>query len=71
MASVSAMANVGRLMTIGGILFFSQGNHGSNAWACVPLKVGGFADWAVVGIWESNPAITPAQAMHLVAYARR
>lgn len=51
-------------------VFFSQGNHGSNAWACIPLKVGGFADMAVVGIWKSN-FITPRQAMTLVAQARR
>ena len=51
-------------------VYFSLGNHGSNAWACIPLKVGGFADMAVVGIWESN-FITPQQAMTLVAQARR
>ena len=50
-------------------VFFSHGNHGSNAWACIPLKVGGLRDWAVVGIWESN-FISPTQAMRLVAYAR-
>lgn len=51
-------------------VFFSAGNHGSDAWACIPLRVGGLADWAVVGIWESN-FITPQQAMRLVAFARR
>jgi len=51
-------------------VYFSPGNHGSNAWACIPLTVGGAADVAVVGIWESN-FITPRQAMNLVAYARR
>jgi len=50
-------------------VFFSGGNHGSNAWACIPIKVAGTADWAVVGIWESN-FITPRQAMNLVAYAK-
>jgi hypothetical protein len=51
-------------------VFFSMGNRGSNAWACIPLRVGGFGDWAVVGIWESN-FITPRQAMNLVAHASR
>lgn len=48
---------------------FSVGNHGSNAWACIPLRVNGSADMAVVGIWESN-FMTPHDAMQLVAYAR-
>jgi len=51
-------------------VFFSAGNHGSNAWACIPLKVGGYRDWAVVGIWESN-FISRKQAMRLVAFAAR
>lgn len=51
-------------------VWFSPGNHGSNAWTCIPLRVGGFRDWAAVGIWESN-FITPRQAMSLVAHARR
>jgi hypothetical protein len=50
-------------------VFFSPGNHGSNAWACIPLTRGGFQDMAVVGIWESN-FMTPQQAMNLVAHAR-
>jgi hypothetical protein len=51
-------------------VFFSMGNHGSNAWACIPVRVGGYADMAVAGIWESN-FMTPAQAMNLVAKAGR
>jgi hypothetical protein len=51
-------------------VFFSMGNHGSNAWACIPVRVAGSADMAVVGIWESN-FMTPVQAMNLVAKARR
>jgi hypothetical protein len=47
-----------------------MGNHGSNAWACIPVRVAGSADMAVVGIWESN-FMTPVQAMNLVAKARR
>jgi hypothetical protein len=50
-------------------VYFSPGNHGSNAWACIPLTVGGFKDMAVVGIWESN-FMTPQQAMNLVGNAR-
>jgi hypothetical protein len=50
-------------------VYFSPGNHGSNAWACIPLTIGGFKDMAVVGIWESN-FMTPQQAMSLVAHAR-
>jgi len=53
----------------GRLVFFSGGNHGSNAWACIPAKTGGFNDMAVVGIWESN-FITPRAAMQVVAYAR-
>lgn len=49
-------------------VYFSLGNHGSNAWACIPLRLNG-ADMAVVGIWESN-FMTPRDAMQLVAYAR-
>jgi hypothetical protein len=51
-------------------VWFSMGNHGSNAWMCIPLRVSGYTDWAAVGIWESN-FISPAQAMRLVAYAHR
>lgn len=50
-------------------VYFSPGNHGSNAWACIPLTIGGFKDMAVVGIWESN-FMTAQQAMNLVAHAR-
>jgi hypothetical protein len=51
-------------------IYFSQGNHGSNAWTCIPLgKVGGFTDFAAVGIWENY--LTPLQAMQLVASAVR
>ncbi len=51
-------------------IYFSQGNHGSNAWTCIPLgKVGGFNDFAAVGIWENY--LTPLQAMQLVATAAR
>ncbi len=49
-------------------VYFSSGNHGSNAWACVPLRVGGYADMAVVGIWENF--MKPRDAMNLVAYAQ-
>ena len=51
-------------------VYFSVGNHGSNAWACIRVTVGGVKDMAVVGIWESN-FMTPQQAMRLVAYATR
>lgn len=50
-------------------VFFSQGNHGSNAWACIGLRTSGFADMAVAGLWESG-FLTPRQAMSLVAFAR-
>jgi hypothetical protein len=50
-------------------VYFSVGNHGSNAWACIPLTVHGSREMAVVGIWESN-FMTPQQAMNLVAHAR-
>jgi hypothetical protein len=50
-------------------VYFSTGNHGSNAWACIPLTAGGSKDMAVVGIWESN-FMTAQQAMNLVAAAR-
>ena len=50
-------------------VFFSTGNHGSNAWACIPQVVHGKPTMAVVGIWESN-FLTPDQAMRLVAGAR-
>ena len=48
--------------------FFSEGNYGSNAWACIPVRTGRAADWAVVGIWESG-SMSPADAMQLVAAA--
>lgn len=54
----------------GRLVFFSQGNHGSNAWTCIPTKTGGVNDMAVAGIWESG-FITPRAAMQLVASARR
>jgi hypothetical protein len=50
-------------------VYFSPGNHGSNAWACIPLTLGGSKDMAVVGIWESN-FMTAQQAMNVVAHAR-
>lgn len=50
-------------------VFFSIGNHGSNAWACIPQVLHGRSTMAVVGIWESN-FLTPDQAMRLVATAR-
>lgn len=49
-------------------VYFSPGNHGSNAWACIPVRVAGCRDMAVVGIWEDS--MTPRAAMNLVAYAR-
>jgi hypothetical protein len=49
-------------------VFFSQGNHGSNAWACIPRNTGGFRDVAVAGLWENF--MTPQAAMQLVAHAR-
>jgi len=61
---------VDRRATIGGRqVYFSLGNHGSNAWMCVPLKTTYGTDYVEIGIWESN-FITPIQAMRLVAYAR-
>jgi class 3 adenylate cyclase len=51
-------------------VFYSSGNDGSNAWACIPVKVNGFADVAVAGMWESN-FMTPRRAMLIVANARR
>ena len=50
-------------------VFFSNGNEGANAWACIRLKVNGFADVAVVGLWE-NHFLTPRRAMEIVAHAR-
>ena len=52
----------------GRVVYFSQGNHGSNAWTCVPIETAWGVDYVAVGIWESN-GITPQQAMQLVAYA--
>ena len=49
-------------------VYFSSGNHGSNAWACIPLRVGGYTDMAVVGIWENF--MNPRDAMNLVAHAQ-
>jgi len=49
-------------------VFFSIGNHGSNAWACIPTSTHGHLDMLVVGIWESN-FLTPREAMNLVAHA--
>jgi len=50
-------------------VYFSQGNHGSNAWTCLPLRTSYGLDYVEIGIWESN-FITPTQAMQLVARAR-
>ncbi len=50
-------------------VFFSNGNEGANAWACIRLKVNGFADVAVAGLWQ-NHFLTPRQAMMIVAHAR-
>ena len=52
----------------GRVVYFSQGNHGSSAWTCVPVEIANEVDYVAVGIWESN-GITPQQAMQLVAYA--
>ena len=49
-------------------VYFSQGNHGSNAWTCARLRTVNGRDYVAVGIWESND-ITPIQAMRLVAQA--
>jgi len=49
-------------------VYFSPGNHGSNAWTCFPLETAGGTDCVAVGIWESN-CLTPSQAMELVAHA--
>ncbi len=51
-------------------VFFSSGNEGDNVWACIPLRVNGFADVAVAGMWE-NHFLTPRRAMDLVARARQ
>ena len=58
-----------RAMINGRRVFYSEGNEGSNAWACIPVRVNGFADVAVVGIWE-NHFLTPRRAMMFVARAR-
>ena len=50
-------------------VFFSNGNEGDNVWACIRLRVNGFDDVAVAGMWE-NHFLKPRQAMELVAHAR-
>lgn len=52
----------------GRVVYFSKGNHGSNAWTCIPIETANGVDYVAVGVWESN-GITPTQAMQLVAYA--
>jgi hypothetical protein len=51
-------------------VFFSSGNDGDNVWACIPIKVHGFNDVAVAGMWE-NHFLTPRRAMEVVAHARQ
>jgi len=51
-------------------VFFSSGNEGDNVWACIPIKVNGFSDVAVAGMWE-NHFLTPRRAMELVAHAHQ
>ncbi len=51
-------------------VFFSSGNEGDNVWACIRLKVNGFDDVAVAGMWE-NHFLTPTQAMEMVARAQQ
>lgn len=61
---------VSRSAYINGVhVFFSAGNQGSNAWATFTIHPSGGTDYVAVGIWESN-ALTPMQAMQLVAHAR-
>ncbi len=50
-------------------VFFSSGNDGDNVWACIRIKVNGFDDVAVAGMWE-NHFLTPRRAMEIVARAR-
>jgi len=52
----------------GSVVYFSKGNHGSNAWTCIPVETANGIDYVAVGMWESN-CMTPAQAMQLVAGA--
>ena len=62
---------VNRMATINGRrVFFSSGNDGDNVWACIPLKVNGFDDVAVAGMWEDH-FLSPQQAMNVVAHARQ
>ena len=51
-------------------VFFSNGNEGDNVWACIRLRVNGFDDVAVAGMWE-NHFLTPRRAMEIVGHARR
>ncbi len=51
-------------------VFFSSGNDGDNVWACIRIKVNGFDDVAVAGMWE-NHFLTPRRAMEIVAHARQ
>jgi hypothetical protein len=52
----------------GRVVYFSTGNHGSNAWTSIPVETADGTDYVAVGVWESN-CLTPEQAMQLVAYA--
>lgn len=62
---------VDRTATINGRrVFFSSGNDGDNVWACIPIKVNGFDDIAVAGMWE-NHFLTPRRAMEIVANAHQ
>lgn len=62
---------VDRTATINGRrVFFSSGNEGDNVWACIPIKVNGFDDVAVAGMWE-NHFLTPRRAMQVVAHAHQ
>jgi len=60
-----------RAATIAGNrVYFSQGNHGSNAWTTFRLHTSWGTDYVAVGVWESN-CITPAEAMRLIAHHLR
>jgi hypothetical protein len=62
------MAPTSSAVIAGRLVYFSPGNHGSNAWTSFPITTSGTEDWVSVGLWESN-FISPAQAMTLVAQA--
>jgi hypothetical protein len=50
-------------------VFFSNGNEGDNVWACIRIRVNGFPDVAVAGMWE-NHFLPPRRAMDMVAFAQ-